>query len=227
MNFVLITLFALGPVMAILAGIAFDTLPLVYNVPSFERTTMRHFLQLNALGQLFIHLGIYIGNWDVFIEFSGIGIVLMCLALLTLTPSSIDIVKQKSNSGEVGIFSYSPGLVLVFCSLFIVASWFMREIDGMIQVGIAFIVGIFCMMMMSTVMLSHFNRRLGWNTTNPKTLPVRFLHPHSPWDWLRCGEFSTSKGFDIRGCHRYRFCSSSLERIFHDESAEGFTVLHR
>ena len=70
MNFVLITLFALGPVMAILAGIAFDTLPLVYNVPSFERTTMRHFLQLNALGQLFIHLGIYIGNWDVFIEFS-------------------------------------------------------------------------------------------------------------------------------------------------------------
>ena len=29
--------------MAILAGIAFDTLPLVYNVPSFERTTMRHF----------------------------------------------------------------------------------------------------------------------------------------------------------------------------------------
>ena len=175
MNFVLITLFALGPVMAILAGIAFDTLPLVYNVPSFERTTMRHFLQLNGLGQLFIHVGIYMGNWAIFIEFSGIGIVLMCLALLTLTSSSIDIVKQRSNSGEVGIFSYSPGLVLVFCSLFIVASWFMREVDGMIQVGVAFIVGIFCMMMMSTVMLSHFNRRLGWGTTNPKTLPVRFL----------------------------------------------------
>ena len=31
------------------------------------------------------------------------------------------------------------------------------------------------MMMLSTVMLSHFNRRLGWNTANPKTLPVRFL----------------------------------------------------
>ena len=123
---------------------------------------MRHYLQLNGLGQLFIHVGIYTGNWDVFIEFSGIGIVLMCLALLTLTSSSIDIVKQRSNSGEVGIFSYSPGLVLVFCSLFIVASWFMRDIDGMIQVGVAFIVGIFCMMMMSTAMLSHFNRRLGW-----------------------------------------------------------------
>ena len=45
MNYVLITMFALGPVMGILAGIAFDTLPLVYSVPSFERTTMRHFLQ--------------------------------------------------------------------------------------------------------------------------------------------------------------------------------------
>ena len=62
MNFVLITLFALGPVMAILAGIAFDTLPLVYKVPSFERTTMRHFLQLNGLGQLFIHIGIFINK---------------------------------------------------------------------------------------------------------------------------------------------------------------------
>ena len=39
MNYVLITLFTLGPVMGILAGIAFDTLPLVYNIPSFEKTT--------------------------------------------------------------------------------------------------------------------------------------------------------------------------------------------
>ena len=42
MNFVLIVLFALGPLMGILAGIAFDTLPLVYNIPSFEKTTIRH-----------------------------------------------------------------------------------------------------------------------------------------------------------------------------------------
>ena len=125
MNFVLITLFTLGPTMGILAGIAFDTLPLVYNIPSFEKTTMRHFLQLNGIGQLFIHIGIYSGNWTLFIELSGIGIVLMCLALLTLMSSSMDIVKQKSRSGEVGVFSYAPGLVLVFCSLFIAASWFM------------------------------------------------------------------------------------------------------
>ena len=174
MNFVLITLFTLGPTMGILAGIAFDTLPLVYNIPSFEKTTMRHFLQLNGIGQLFIHIGIYSGNWTLFIELSGIGIVLMCLALLTLMSSSMDIVKQKSRSGEVGVFSYAPGLVLVFCSLFIAASWFMRTIDGMIEVGVAFIVAIFCSMMLSTTLLSHFNRRLGWNTTNPSTLPFRF-----------------------------------------------------
>ena len=175
MNYVLITLFALGPVMGILAGIAFDTLPLVYNIPSFEKTTMRHFLQLNGIGQLFIHIGIYSGSWNLFVELSGIGIILMCLALLTLTSSSMDIVQQKGNAGEVGIFSYAPGLVLVICSLFIATSWFMRDIEGMIQVGVAFIVAIFCTMMMSTTLLSHFNRRLGWNVTNPATLPFRFL----------------------------------------------------
>tara|TARA_B100000035_G_scaffold78554_1_gene65639 strand:- start:1833 stop:3119 length:1287 start_codon:yes stop_codon:yes gene_type:complete len=175
MNYVLITLFALGPVMGILAGIAFDTLPLVYNIPSFEKTTMRHFLQLNGIGQLFIHIGIYSGNWSLFLELAGIGIILMCLALLTLTSSSMDIVKQKGNAGEVGIFSYAPGLVLVICSLLIASSWFLRDIEGMIEVGVAFIVAIFCTMMMSTTLLSHFNRRLGWEATNPATLPLRFL----------------------------------------------------
>ena len=175
MNYVLIILFALGPLMGILAGIAFDTLPLVYNIPSFEKTTMRHFLQLNGIGQLFIHVGIYTGKWSMFVELSGIGIILMCLALLTLTSSAMDIVKQKSKSGEVGVFSYAPGLVLVICASFIAMSWFTREITGMIEVGVAFIVAIFCTMMMSTTLLSHFNRRLGWNATNPRTLSVRFL----------------------------------------------------
>lgn len=174
MNYVLITLFAFGPVMGILAGIAFDTLPLVYNIPSFEKTTMRHFLQLNAIGQVFIHVGIYSGNWNLFLELAGIGIVLMCLALLTLTSSAMDIVKQKSNAGEVGVFSYAPGLVLVGCALLVAVAWFAREQTGMIEAGVAFIVAIFCTMMMSTTLLSHFNRRLGWNTTTQRTLPLRF-----------------------------------------------------
>ena len=174
MNYVLITLFAFGPVMGILAGIAFDTLPLVYNIPSFEKTTMRHFLQLNAIGQVFIHVGIYSGNWNLFLELAGIGIVLMCLALLTLTSSAMDIVKQKSNAGEVGVFSYAPGLVLVGCALLVAVTWFAREQTGMIEAGVAFIVAIFCTMMMSTTLLSHFNRRLGWNTTTQRTLPLRF-----------------------------------------------------
>ena len=174
MNYVLITLFAFGPVMGILAGIAFDTLPLVYNIPSFEKTTMRHFLQLNAIGQVFIHVGIYSGNWNLFLELAGIGIVLMCLALLTLTSSAMDIVKQKSNAGEVGVFSYAPGLVLVGCALLVAVAWFAREQTGVVEAGVAFIVAIFCTMMMSTTLLSHFNRRLGWNTTTQRTLPLRF-----------------------------------------------------
>ena len=66
-NFIFIVQFSLGPMMAVLAGIAFDTFPLVYNIPSFERTTMRHFLQLNILGQLFILIGIFSADWDVLI----------------------------------------------------------------------------------------------------------------------------------------------------------------
>ena len=88
--------------------------------------------------------------------------------------SAIDIVKQKSNAGEIGVFSYAPGLVLVGCALLVAVAWFAREQTGMIQAGVAFIVAIFCTMMMSTTLLSHFNRRLGWNTTTQRTLPLRF-----------------------------------------------------
>ena len=151
----------------------------------------------------------------------------MCLALLTLTSSSIDIVKQKSNSGEVGIFSYSPGLVLVFCSLFIVASWFMRENRWHDSSWCC----LYCRdFLHDDDVDSHalaFQSEAGLEYNQSKNPARSIPHPHSPWNCLRRGEFSTSKGFDIRGCHRYRICSSSLERIFHDESVEGFTILHR
>ena len=43
-NFIFIVHFSLGPMIAVLAGIAFDTFPLVYNIPSFERTNYASFL---------------------------------------------------------------------------------------------------------------------------------------------------------------------------------------
>ena len=174
MNYVLIILFALGPLMGILAGIAFDTLPLVYNIPSFENDYEALFA--TKWNRSVVHTRRHLhGEMVDVCRTSGIGIILMCLALLTMTSSAMDIVKQKSKSGEVGVFSYAPGLVLVICASFIAMSWFTREITGMIEVGVAFIVAIFCTMMMSTTLLSHFNRRLGWNATNPRTLSVRFL----------------------------------------------------
>ena len=90
-NFIFIVHFSLGPMIAVLAGIAFDTFPLVYNIPSFERTTMRHFLQLNILGQLFILAGVFSMNWDLLIELSGIGIVLLSLSLLSLASPAIEV----------------------------------------------------------------------------------------------------------------------------------------
>ena len=107
-NFIFIVLFSLGPMIAVLAGIAFDTFPLVYKIPSFEQTTMRLFLQLNILGQLFIFIGIFSTDWDLLIELSGIGIVLLSLSLLSLASPAIDVFRTKSEVDEVGVFSFLP-----------------------------------------------------------------------------------------------------------------------
>jgi hypothetical protein len=159
---------------AVLAGIAFDTFPLVYNIPSFERTTMRHFLQLNILGQLFILVGVFSMNWDLLIELSGIGIILLSLSLLSLASPAIEVFRTKNEVDEVGVFSYTPGILLIICGIVVIASWFLRGIDGMIEFGIAFTVALFSCMQIATCLLSHFNRRLGWGVTKPKSLQLKF-----------------------------------------------------
>ena len=173
-NFIFIVHFSLGPMIAVLAGIAFDTFPLVYNIPSFERTTMRHFLQLNILGQLFILVGVFSTNWDLLIELSGIGIILLSLSLLSLAGPAIDVFRTKNEVDEVGVFSYTPGILLVICGLVVIISWFLRGIGGMIELGVAFTVALFSCMQIATCLLSHFNRRLGWEVTTPRSLQFKF-----------------------------------------------------
>ena len=173
-NFILIVHFSLGPMIAVLAGIAFDTFPLVYNIPSFERTTMRHFLQLNILGQLFILIGVFSTNWDLLIELCGIGIILLSLSLLSLASPAIEVFRTKNEVDEVGVFSYTPGILLVICGLVVIISWFLRGISGMIELGVAFTVALFSCMQIATCLLSHFNRRLGWEVTKPKSLQFKF-----------------------------------------------------
>ena len=173
-NFIFIVQFSLGPMIAVLAGIAFDTFPLVYKIPSFERTTMRHFLQLNILGQLFIFIGVFSTDWDLLVELSGIGIVLLSLSLLSLASPAIDVFRTKNEVDEVGVFSYAPGILLVICGLVVIVSWFFRDIDGMIELGISFTVALFSCMQIATCLLSHFNRRLGWEVTKPKSLQFKF-----------------------------------------------------
>ena len=173
-NFILIVHFSLGPMIAVLAGIAFDTFPLVYNIPSFERTTMRHFLQLNILEQLFILIGVFSTNWDLLIELCGIGIILLSLSLLSLASPAIEVFRTKNEVDEVGVFSYTPGILLVICGLVVIISWFLRGISGMIELGVAFTVALFSCMQIATCLLSHFNRRLGWEVTKPKSLQFKF-----------------------------------------------------
>jgi hypothetical protein len=113
-------------------------------------------------------------NWDLLIELSGIGIILLSLSLLSLASPAIEVFRTKNEVDEVGVFSYTPGILLIICGIVVIASWFLRGIDGMIELGIAFTVALFSCMQIATCLLSHFNRRLGWGVTKPKSLQLKF-----------------------------------------------------
>ena len=69
----------LGWMMCIISGFGFSLLPLIYDVPSFEKTVMRIYVGMNIFGQLLIMVSIVFGDISLFYSLATIGLTLLFL----------------------------------------------------------------------------------------------------------------------------------------------------
>tara|TARA_B100000700_G_scaffold331658_1_gene466650 strand:- start:990 stop:2312 length:1323 start_codon:yes stop_codon:yes gene_type:complete len=160
----------LGWMMCIIAGIGFSVLPLIYDVQGFEKTLMRIYVGLNISGQMAIMAGIMSGDLSIFHSLSTIGITLLCASLVCLWSPAMTIFKNKSSSdNSVGPFSYTLGALLPFLGIITLCCWVLRNnFSGILVLSENLIYEFLIPLVITTVIISHFNRRLNWRIIEAK-----------------------------------------------------------
>lgn len=163
--------------MAIHIGIAFDVLPLIHGIVSFDHSMLRLYMKANIAGQLFILIGLLSDDVELMQELSTVGISLLCWSLIILgMPAKILNDNKKTTADDpVGIASVLPGLILPFIAVTILMTWLLRDIPGWVDVGFAVILVFLLNMINFASFLSHFNRRINLNILTPKNISFVFI----------------------------------------------------
>jgi fumarate reductase subunit D len=162
----------LGWMMCIIAGLGFSTLPLIYDVPTFEKSVMRTYVAMNIFGQLAIMIGIMSGNLSIYHTLATIGITLLCTSLVCLGPAAMTIFKSKKTVGDkIGPFSYAIGVMMPFLGIITLICWVARdEFPEALDFSESLILDFFIPLIAATMIISHFNRRLDWNLIEPRNI---------------------------------------------------------
>ena len=132
---------------------------------------------MNIAGQITIMLGIMSNNLEIFQTLVTIGITLLCTSLVCLGPPAVKVFKSKNTEdGKLGPFSYTLGAITPILGLFIISSWVLRnEIPGILDTSENFIFGFFIPLVIVTLIISHFNRRLDWEIIHANNLSKIFV----------------------------------------------------
>ncbi|RZD41714.1 MAG: hypothetical protein CXT70_04015, partial [Methanobacteriota archaeon] len=159
------------------AGIAFDILPLIHGVVTFEYTLLRLYLLINVAGQALILGGLLTNDVQLMQDFSTAGIALLSWSLVMLgnPGKSLHQNKQTDSDDVVGIASILPGLLVPAFGIAMLTVWVLRDIPGMVQLGFAIVLVIFLNMINVATILSHFNRRVNINIVKPNNIPFIFI----------------------------------------------------
>lgn len=162
--YILTSLISLGWMMSMVVGISLDLFPLTHNLDSYNQTHSTHYLFINIIGQLLIIAGIFSNNLQLLLEMSTIGMVLLCWGIISIAWPSWKLhrnsIEEGINCGNVALI---PSVLIPISALVILSCWIFRQTPGLLEFGLAFNVIVMMGTISLTLILAHFNRRLGWN----------------------------------------------------------------
>lgn len=175
--YIIITWVGFGWLMCLVVGIGFDVLPLIHGAAPFHENAMRQYLITNFAGQAMLCLTTFLNSKEKILEFSTVGISLLCLSIILLGAPGRRLFMQskiKGGNDEVGVASLLPGMIFPFIGAFVLACWLFRDIEGVIELGRSFII-MFYLLITLIMFLSHFNRRLNWQVVDPTKINQRVI----------------------------------------------------
>ena len=170
-------LLGLGWLMAIIIGIGFDLLPFVHGKLPFDNSILRFTVALNVSGQILIVAGILTSSAYWFGQLALIGVTLLVAQLWLLLPPALATV-QAGKTGEdndlLGAWSFMPTLMVPTIGTIAFIGWLMPLNPIAYQLAWFAIVDFFFVTISFTLVISHFNRRLGWGILDPKKTRLTF-----------------------------------------------------
>ena len=163
---------SLGWMMCIITGLAFSILPLIYDVQVFEKSVMRTYVTMNVFGQLSIMIGIMSEDISIYHTLATIGITLLCTSLVCLGPAAMIIFKSKKpNEDKLGPFSYAIGAMTPILGIITLICWVVRDkYSEILDFSESLILDFFIPLVVASIIISHFNRRLDWNLIEPRNI---------------------------------------------------------
>jgi len=161
--YILTSLISLGWMMSMIMGITFDLFPITHNSNAYNETHSTHYLLINIVGQLLIIVGIFTNDITLLMDFSTVGLVLLCWGVGTIAWPSWKLhknsIEENINCGGSGLI---PALLIPITAFIILICWIFRSTEGMLEFGLAFNIIVMMGSISLTQILIHFNRRLNW-----------------------------------------------------------------
>ncbi|HHZ74331.1 MAG TPA: hypothetical protein EYN58_03975 [Candidatus Poseidoniales archaeon] len=158
------TLPVLGWGMALAIGIGFDKFPLDYKAAPFDPSLISTIAALNIGGQILIIAGILASNHENLESLAKMGATLLAAQLILIGPLAWRLSKARSakDNVKVGIWGIGSMLSLPVIGVVTILSWIFVHNDWFYILFWTVILDGFWLMVTFTLILAHFQDRLGW-----------------------------------------------------------------
>ena len=146
------------------AGIAFDVLPLIHNLPRFSAGQMSTYILLSCAGQVSIAVGAIYGETPGDGGFFTVGVALICASLSTLISPAINVIRGRNRSDVNGVSAVIPAITTQFVAILVLITWLVADSDTNLRSIMSFLMlEAMWWVLLFTIFASHFNRRMGLN----------------------------------------------------------------
>ena len=146
------------------AGIAFDVLPLIHNIPRFSAGQMSTYILLSCAGQVSIAVGAIYGETPGDGGFFTVGVALICASLSTLISPAINVIRGRNRSDVNGVSAVIPAITTQFVAILVLITWLVADSDTNLRSVMSFLMlEAMWWVLLFTIFASHFNRRMGLN----------------------------------------------------------------
>ena len=145
-------------------GCAYTLLPIIHQTQFFRKKDLRVQMSFCMAGHVFITFALLQRNIDYVTVAGLIGLILNAIGLSSLSIPTFRVSRRKlSNFDQLGKVAYSLGIIMPIFGIIPIICWILVHEKTSLEVAMYIISTFMIGLVNLTFLVSHFERRLGWD----------------------------------------------------------------